>query len=404
MQDDRLRKDAVIIVTPWFPNSPGEREGNYIHDSARAISELGWPVSALVTRPFRPSSVGPWVAKQLGVALNPRSFVGFDQIGLVHHLSVPRNLTPRVSDALLDRAVISALRRMVKDTSARVIHVHTESLAPAAVAVGRLTGTKVVVTLHGVNVGPRYFGRPSRRRRFRDALAAADKVILVGEPLREFFRELVGHDDHFRVVPNGFTLKAVARSSTVLCADRALHFISVSNLHEGKGVDVNLEALFRLNREGLTNWTYTIVGDGDQRACLEALVHQFGLESKVQFSGARPHGEIPRLLSAADVFILPSYREAFGIAYLEAMAAGLLVVGVRDQGPSAFIEHGVSGLLVPPRDPEALCQQLAVIIRDVESFRGIATNAARVSVDRFTWCKHADQVASVYRELLETAP
>jgi glycosyltransferase involved in cell wall biosynthesis len=70
------------------------------------------------------------------------------------------------------------------------------------------------------------------------------------------------------------------------------------------------------------------------------------LDSKVELAGARPHEEIPQYLAAADVFILPSYREAFGIAYLEAMAAGLLVVGVRDQGPSAFIEHGISGLLV----------------------------------------------------------
>jgi glycosyltransferase involved in cell wall biosynthesis len=120
--------------------------------------------------------------------------------------------------------------------------------------------------------------------------------------------------------------------SLVLSAERALHFVSVSNLHEGKGIDLNLEALSRLHRDGLTNWTYTVIGDGNQRADLQALVHEFGLDSKVEFAGARPHEEIPQYLAAADVFILPSYREAFGIAYLEAMAAGLLVVGVRIRG------------------------------------------------------------------------
>jgi hypothetical protein len=156
---------------------------------------------------------------------------------LVNHLSVPRNLTPRMSDAMLDRAVIPVLRRMVEDIAARVIHAHTESLAPAAVAVGQVTGAKVVVTLHGINVGRRYFGLASRRSRFRNALAAADRVIIVGEPLREFFRELVGRDDHFRVVPNGFSLKPAERLSLVLSAERA-HFVSALNLHEGKGIDL----------------------------------------------------------------------------------------------------------------------------------------------------------------------
>jgi hypothetical protein len=85
--------------------------------------------------------------------LTARNFAGFKQVGLVNHLSVPRNLTPRMSDAMLDRAVIPVLRRMVEDIAARVIHAHTESLAPAAVAVGQVTGAKVVVTLHGINVG-----------------------------------------------------------------------------------------------------------------------------------------------------------------------------------------------------------------------------------------------------------
>ena len=183
--------------------------------------------------------------------------------------------------------------------------------------------------------------------------------------------------------------------------DVAVHLVSVSNLLEGKGIDLNLEALSRLDRDGIRNWTYKIIGDGAQRGRLQRLVHEYGLESRVEFAGARLHAEIPRYLCEADVFVLPSYREAFGIAYLEAMAAGLLVVGVRGQGPSAFIEHGVSGLLVPPHDVEALTNQLSAIMRDVESFRGIASSASRVAAERFSWSRHAEMVTAIYRELAE---
>jgi len=328
-------------------------------------------------------------------------FPGLAEVRSVTYLSVPRNLTPGLNDAMLDRALVPALHRTVDQAGARLIHVHTEFLVPAAVRVGRDTGAKVVATLHGVNFGPRYFGVASRRTRFRNALSASDRVILVGEPLRPFFRELVGHDEHFRIVPNGFSLQTVERQSPALGIGRPLHFVSVSNLHEGKGIDLNLEALAQLTRNGMIDWTYTVIGDGYERNRLQRIARELGLNERVSFVGARPHDEIGHHLSAADVFILPSYREAFGIAYLEAMAAGLVVVGVRDQGPSAFIEHDVSGLLVPPQDAEALARQLAAVISDPVRFRGVAANAARVAVEKFNWRNHAKSVVAVYAELKE---
>lgn len=391
---------SAIVVTPWFPNAPGEREGNYVYESARAISENTWSVSVLVSRPYRPRRLGGWFPEWSGRALNAEDFSEFEQVRLVNHLSIPRNLAPRMSDLLLDKSITRELRRTVLDTSATVIHVHTESLAPAAVAVGRATGTKVVVTLHGINVGPRYFGSPWRRERFRRALSSADRVILVGEPLRPFFKELVGRDDHFRCVPNGFSLKRVERQSPVCRDDQPLRFISVSNLHEGKGIDINLVALAALCRRRETNWTYKVIGDGDQRNRLQAMVKDLGLQSRVEFVGAIPHEQVSAHLAAADVFILPSYREAFGIAYLEAMAAGLLTVGVRGQGPSAFIEHGISGLLVPPMDPDGLAQQLSGVLRDMASYRRVAANGARIACEEYTWDRHASAVTAIYEEVL----
>ena len=392
--------DAVIVLTPWFPNSPGDREGNYVYESARAISRSGWRVSVLVSRPYGAGGVARILHGGSSATPKARTFEEFAEISVVKHLSVPRNLTPRISDAVLDRFVVPSLTTMVAQSGARLIHVHTEALAPAAVAVGRAMGAKVVVTLHGINVAARYFDHPTRRSRFQRTLSSADRVILVGEPLRPFFRDLVGNDDRFRVVPNGYSSRPVERSRPLLATGGTIRFVSVSNLHEGKGLDLNLSALAQLKRGGQSNWTYTLIGDGHQRSHLEKLVRASGLSGQVELTGALPPEEIPRQLAGADVFTLPSYREAFGIAYLEAMDAGLLVVGVQDQGAAAFIEHGVSGLLMPPRDADALAQQFSAILRNPSSFRAMAANGRRVAREGYSWEKHAIEVKAVYQEAL----
>ena len=179
-----------------------------------------------------------------------------------------------------------------------------------------------------------------------------------------------------------------------------MRWISVSNLHEGKGIDLTLRALARLQQEGLENWTYEIVGGGAERARLDAMTDALGLRDKVIFHGKLPHDQAMRLLAQADVFVLPSYREAFGIAYLEAMAMGLLAIAVSGQGPEAFIAHRRTGLLVRPDDSEALFMAMKTVLENGPEMRRIAAAGQRLVRTEFTWPRHAEKLMAVYREAL----
>ena len=394
----------VVTVTPWFPNRPGEREGNYVHDSAAAVAASGRNVSVLVSRPYRPFAGRSGFEAKESIPFDNPSFPGLRHVEFVRHLSVPRNLAPGISDRNLDAVLEPALNGLVRRLSAGIIHAHTESMAPAAISVARRTGAKVAVTLHGINVGKRFFDDSKRRERFRSALNAADRVILVGEPLREFFADLIGRTDHFRVVPNGFVLPSNVANPSVLERGRKLELISVSNLTEGKGIEVTIQALGQVWQRGLRAWTYTVVGDGPSKPQLRRLAQSLGIDTNVRFTGAVPHEHVYACLAAADVFVLPSYREAFGIAYLEAMAAGLLAIGVRGQGPGAFISDEVTGLLVAPRDPDDLGLRLTDILSDPTKFRGIAAEGSRKARSGYTWTRHAEVLTGVYDEMLAETP
>jgi len=292
---------------------------------------------------------------------------------------------------------------MVRQSGAEVIHAHTEALAPIAVSVAKETGARVAITLHGINTSPSYLARGERWRHFGEALARSDRVILVGESLRPHFRALAGHDEHFRVVPNGFRVRKLIRDRPALSQCRSIRFVSVSNLHEGKGIDDNLRAFAKIRRVGHTNWTYTIIGDGYQESILRKMVRETDLGAFVRFAGALSPEAVCKELAWADVFVLPSSPEAFGIAYLEAMASGCLAIGVNGQGPSAFIDDGVSGLLIEGRHSDQLAARLVEILMSPDTFCAMAREGERVACERFTWSAHARQLGSVFLELLESS-
>ena len=176
----------------------------------------------------------------------------------------------------------------------------------------------------------------------------------------------------------------------------SVRFISVSNLQEGKGIDLNLQALSRLKARGWSDWTYTIVGEGVERKRLKRLVCHLNFNEQVFFAGACPHRQVYDYLQNADVFILPSYREAFGIAYLEAMSCGLLTIGVVGEGPECFIENTKTGFLVPPKDIDALANTLEQVFLSREQIQKIASNGKQYVHQNLTWHAHAKQLLSVY--------
>ncbi len=389
---------SILCVTSAFPDFPGERDGNYVHDSLEALVRAGVRVSVIVCRPFMPGPVGRWLGRKVG-GIPAGAFGAFEAVESVRYLSFPRHFLKLASNASLDHCVGSAIVRLIGRGRFDLIHGHGEELATAVASAARAHGLASFVTIHGIDTARRNMGSPAQRRRYRNALRALDRVILVGESLRSHFSELVPGEDNFCIVHNGFRPpppELCNRSESQQARCGLMELISVSNLNEGKGVDVTLEALALLRRRGCDRWRYRIVGDGEQRAALERQTRRLGLGDVVRFLGARPHAEIYPLLAGSDVFVLPSYREAFGIAYLEAMAMGLLAVGVRGQGPEAFVIDGRTGILVPPHDEIALGCVLERAVEDRKRCREIASRGRVEALTHWTWDCHATALTSVY--------
>ena len=149
---------------------------------------------------------------------------------------------------------------------------------------------------------------------------------------------------------------------------RPVRIVAVGRAVEKKGFDDLIDALARL--PGHLNWHFTHIGGGERLAALRAQAERLGLAARIEWHGSLPQGKVIEALRAADLFVLPSRpgtdgdRDGLPNVIMEAATQALPVVSTRFAGVPEFIEDGISGILVPPRDVAALADGLAALIAD----------------------------------------
>jgi glycosyltransferase involved in cell wall biosynthesis len=235
---------------------------------------------------------------------------------------------------------------------------------------------------------------PLQIRLQRLAYRCATKVVANSPAAQRILEQEGLGRESIAVIPNGVDLTAFAERKPGGAVRR---FITVANLRPEKSHETLLAAAAGLLRD-YPDLEFQIVGDGPRRHELEQLARHRNLAPHVTFLGHRE--DVPALLSAADVFVLPSRSEAFPNGAIEAMAAGLPVVASAVGGLLDLIEDGRTGLLVPPRDPEALVAALRSLVE--APARGFALGrAARAEVQqRYSFDRMVSSFEDLYLSML----
>lgn len=290
------------------------------------------------------------------------------------------------------------IRRLAPD----LVHLHFPN--PTGDVAYLLSGchAPVVMTYHADVMRRSFLLRPYRLV-FQLLARRIRRFILTSHEYLESSAFMSQYRDRCIVIPFGVDLEAFAlRAGEVDAAqrlrqrhgERLVLFLGV--LRRYKGLDLLVRAMRKVDGHLL------IVGRGPRRA-LEALTHELGLEGRITFLGEVSDAERRLLLHACDVFALPSTdrREAFGIAQLEAMACGKPVVASDlPTGVRSVTQHGRTGWLVPPGDPDALAGALSLLLEDDHLRAGLG-KAARQRVEReFTAERMIARTLDVYGQVV----
>lgn len=286
---------------------------------------------------------------------------------------------------------------------ADIVHTHA-SLAARLVAKQR--GYPVVLTRHtlGADVPPGGF-KPSRRLLYRSvAKIFSDATIAVSEACRERLLAEGVPSSAIELVYHGIDTEPylaargdVWRQQLGLGADEKL-LITVARLAPVKGLQHAVDAAAMLKQEQIS-FTWLFVGQGSELNNLQAQSDALGLGDNVRWLGFQH--DIPGLLAAADIFVLPSLQEALGLAVLEAMAAGLPVVASQVGGIPELVNDGQEGLLVPAAASQELAEAVKRLLVDCVLAARLGVAGRQKVLDHFTVKTMQAQTDKVYREILD---
>jgi len=391
----------VLVLSHMYPSTFNEVAGIFVHEQVKALTEKGVEVQVVSPVPWTPFPVNRLTGKWKAYSAIPGKAT-WEGIPVWY----PRYLTfPRAW------SFASSGRRMyggIKDLAARIYQefpfdlVHAHAALPDGY-VGALLKQSfrkpLLTTIHGQDAYVTMKRNRSCWRNVNQALIHADRVIVVSEPLRKALEEGLKRElPNIQVIHNGVSLNKVFQGQIKKKAGAKV-ILTLGYLIERKGHKQALEAVARLLARH-PHLEYKIAGRGPLRNSLEELSKELSLESVVEFLGFVPNDDLPRLLASCDVFLLPSWDEAFGVVYLEAMANGKPVIGCQGEGIEDFVEHGKTGLLVKPRDVDSLVEALDFLLSHPEEARGMGERARMTVLANYTWEKNAEKTVAVYREVL----
>jgi colanic acid/amylovoran biosynthesis glycosyltransferase len=370
--DAAATRPSVVMVTTTFPARPGDGTPEFVLTLARSIRDF----DVTVVAPRMPGGAREEMVDNVRVrrvAYFPRRWEGLADDAIVPTL---RAAKWRVIEApfLIGSLVIVTWREVRRQ---RAVAVNSHWILPAgwiALAVYALSRVPYVVTVHGADAYT-FRGRLARRLK-RLVLRRAAAVL----PVSQDIARTLDLDDA-PVLRMGVDTASIRAAVGERDPQPGL-LVYIGRLADKKGVDVLLEALVQVPSARVQ-----VIGEGPERAALVALAARLGVADRVRFCGKLSKREVLAALARAHAVVIPSKVGAGGdmegtpVVLCEAMAAGVPVVASDLGGLGECIDHGITGLLVPPDDVDALSATLAKVLSgsiDLDALgRAAAAEAAR---------------------------
>lgn len=376
----------VLYLTGMYPTPAFPQKGIFCHEQVKALKKLGVDVDVVVPVTLYDREKPPKVWEYEGV-----------RIRYVRFFKVPGvRMFEKTGTFLYWALRLSGIDFRKYDV------LHADAPLPAGYAAMRLSkkyGVPYIVHGHGLDVFSQksYDGAKNCHKIVEVSAGVykkADAIAGVSQKVLDRIQVRIDISHKAFVVFNGvdgekfYPVEKKSRDKVT--------FISIGNLIALKGHDYTLRAIKALVDKGHTNIYLKVLGRGPLEQELKNLAKELEIEQYVDFAGYVPYDDVRKKLEESDVFVLPSWYEALGCVYLEAMACGLPAIGCWENGIDEIIINGETGYLVENKSLEQLISCMESLL-NAETRQKVG-QAARIAVtENYQWNHSAKTLLSVYR-------
>ncbi|MFB5191885.1 N-acetyl-alpha-D-glucosaminyl L-malate synthase BshA [Alicyclobacillus fastidiosus] len=301
-----------------------------------------------------------------------------------------------------DFSLAALMAKVADEYNLDVIHAHyAMPFAVCAYLARQMTtkDVKVVTTLHGTDVTVLAQGE-SLKQVIRLGLEKSDAVTAVSRSLIEQTKKLFETDKNIDCVYNFvdtdvFCPEAGAHIRRSLAQPGERVVLHMSNFRAVKRIDDVIDIFARIVKE--TPARLVLVGEGPDYNRARHRLQALDLNHFVHFLGKQE--EVASLVAAADLLLLPSEKESFGLVALEAMACGIPVIGSVAGGIPEVVEHGVTGFLSPVGDVEQMARDSLLLLRDESRYKAFSESARCRAVTHFQIWNKVGEYEAIYRRV-----
>ncbi len=298
---------------------------------------------------------------------------------------------------------IYKLYKLLKNRKFDVIHTHAYSAGTIGRISAFLAGVPVIIS-HNQNV----YGHYNKYYHFMEWLLShvTDSIICVSDMVKKFTNETQGIDTKRLVtIYNGIeNIRSVSGEKTsdlkkelgIPVNNSVIGTVAQFSGKKGLGYLIKSASILLKHRKDVN---FLLVGDGTTKDELKYLCHNLKIENNVVFAGER--SDIPEMLSLIDIFVLPSITEGLPLALLEAMACGKPVVATSVGGVPEIVKNGLNGILVQPKDPEALHGAMKELLNNADMREKMGHEGRMICEKGFSSRVMVDRIEDLYDTLFE---
>lgn len=360
-----MKDKKILVISHMYPSSRDTVKGVFVHNMNIALKEEGLDIVVISPRSFL-----------RGKKISDASYEGIT-ISCPRYLSFGKRFTS-LSSFCASRAVKKAYVNL--NYKPDIILAHTA--IPDSYCARRLSEKYDIPYfsyIHGADVQLKVNYDPKTKSLIGYSIAKAKKIFVNSSKIQKKVRELFDYSSF--VIPMGVPKIAVSPKK-----HKKLTIISVGNLEEEKGIQYALSAVEKLQKNYALK--YKIIGDGLFAGELKKIAKG---NSDIDFLGRLTPQKVYREMASSDIFLLPSYNEAFGITYLEAMMHSLPIIGVKGEGVEDIVSHGSCGYLVEPKDSDDIKEKLEILIADKKKRESMGKEGKKIVENYYLWDKIAKE-------------